>query len=141
VEGGASWLPYVLRETFRADATGAFRSFKDWRPAAMEALRDKHLYVAVQIEDDLPQLVDLIGPDRLVYGTDFGHLDIGSDPDGIHLISTRTDIDADTARRIVDTNGRRLLGIDPDFRPAPDPTVTGLPMERVALGLPAGAVQ
>jgi predicted TIM-barrel fold metal-dependent hydrolase len=136
VEGGASWVPYVLRETFRADATGVFRSFTDWRASAAEALDGANLFVAAQIEDDLPEIVDLLGPDRVVYGTDYGHLDIGSDPDGMHVITTRSDLDADVARKIVDTNARRLLGIDPEFRPAPDPTVTGLPRERIAAGLP-----
>lgn len=140
VEGGASWAPYVLRETFRADSTGAFRSFADWRSSAMEALEGKHLFVAVQIEDNLPDIIDLLGPDRLIYGTDYGHLDIGSDPDGLHLISTRSDIEPQVARMIVDTNARRLFGIDLDFRPAPEPSVTGLPQERIALGLPLATV-
>jgi hypothetical protein len=71
-----------------------------------------------------------------VYGTDYGHLDIGSDPDGLHVMTNRPDIDPAIARKIVDANGRRLLGIDPSFQPAPAPTVTGLPRERIALGLP-----
>jgi uncharacterized protein len=136
MEGGASWLPYVLRETFRSDETGVYRSFKDWRPAALEALHEKHLFIATQIEDNLPEIVELIGPDHLVYGTDFGHLDIGSDPDGLHAMETRPDVDAAVARHIVDTNARSLLGIDGAFRPAPQPSVTGLPPERIALGLP-----
>ncbi len=136
MEGGASWLPYVLRETFRADATGVFRSFKDWRSAAMEAVHGKHLFVAAQIEDNLPEILELMGPDHLVYGTDYGHLDIGSDPDGLHVMATRPDIDAKVARQIVDTNARRLLGIDPAFQPAPGPTVTALSPERISLGLP-----
>jgi predicted TIM-barrel fold metal-dependent hydrolase len=138
VEGGGSWLPWVLRETFRADATGAYRSFRDWRASAAEALQDKQVYVAVQIDDDLPELVDLLGPNRLVYGTDYGHLDIGSDPDGLHLISTHEDIDALVSRHIVDTNGRRLLGLDASFCPAPPPRLTALASERIALGLPGG---
>jgi predicted TIM-barrel fold metal-dependent hydrolase len=136
MEGGASWVPYVLRETFRADATGAFRSFRDWRSAAMEALDGTQLFVAAQIEDNLPEIVDLLGPDRLVYGTDYGHLDIGSDPDGMQRISDRPDLDADVVRKMLDVNARRLLGIDPAFRPAPEATVTGLPAERISLGLP-----
>ena len=141
VEGGASWVPYVLRETFRADATGVFRSFKDWRASAMEALDGAQLFVAAQVEDNLPEILELVGPDGLVYGTDYGHLDIGSDPDGMHAMTSRRDIDAGVARKIVDANGRRLLGIDPGFQPAPEPTVVELPRERIALGLPSGAAR
>jgi hypothetical protein len=128
----------VLRETFRADATGVFRSFKDWRASADEALEGAELFVAAQIEDNVPEIVDLLGTDRLVYGTDYGHLDIGSDPDGMHVMTTRPDIDPLVARQIVDANGRRLFGIEASFRPAPAPSVTGLPVERIALGLPVG---
>jgi len=140
MEGGASWLPYVLRETFRADASGAFRSFKDWRSQAGEALADKQLFIAVQVEDNLPELIDLIGPDRLVYGTDYGHLDIGSDPDGMYFIATRPDVSHEIATKIVDDNARQLLGIKSTFRPAPPPSVTALDPERIALGLPGGRV-
>jgi len=113
-----------------------FRSFTDWRASAREALDGAELFVAAQIDDNLPEILDLVGPDRLVYGTDYGHLDIGSDPDGMHIITSRGDIDAEVARKIVDTNARRFLGIDADFRPAPAPTAIGLPRERIALGLP-----
>jgi predicted TIM-barrel fold metal-dependent hydrolase len=141
VEGGATWLLYVLREIFRTDdVIGAYRYFRDWRAAAMEAVRDKHLYVAAQVDDNLPEIIDLVGSDHLVYGTDYGHLDIGSDPEGLYLMSTRRDIAPDVARKIVDTNARRLLGIDPSFTPAPEPTMTSLPLERLAVGLPAGAI-
>jgi uncharacterized protein len=136
VEGGASWLPYVLRETFRADETGAYRSFMDWKSATVEALRDKQVFIAAQIEDNLLEILELVGSDRLIYGTDFGHLDVGSDPDGLHVMANRPDIDAATAAKIVNTNARRLLGIDPAFTPAPEPSVTGLSAERISLGLP-----
>jgi NAD(P)-dependent dehydrogenase (short-subunit alcohol dehydrogenase family) len=118
-----------VRETFRADATGAFRSFKDWWAGAMETLDGAQLFVAAQIDDNLPEILDLLGPD-------YGHLDIGSDPDGMHVLTHRTDLAPDVARKIVDTNGRRPLGIAPEFRPAPAPTTTALPRDRIALGLP-----
>jgi len=56
-------------------------------------------------------------------------------------MTSRRDIDAGVARKIVDANGRRLLGIDPGFQPAPEPTVVELPRERIALGLPSGAAR
>jgi hypothetical protein len=115
----------VLQETFRADETGALRSFRDWRKAAMQAFEQQQLFVSAQMDDDLPYLLELTGSGRLVHGTDFGHLDLGSDPNGLHLVASRSDVDASITARIVDENARILYGIDPDFRPAPPPSVDG----------------
>jgi predicted TIM-barrel fold metal-dependent hydrolase len=132
LEAGASWLPFVLQETFRGDETGALRSFRDWREAALQAFEEQQLFVAAQIDDDLPYLLRITGPDHLVHGTDFGHLDVGSDPNGLHLVAQRKDVDPAVARRIVDENGRRLCGIDPAFRPAPPPSIEGLALASAA---------
>jgi predicted TIM-barrel fold metal-dependent hydrolase len=137
VEGGASWVKYVLHQTFRADANGAYRSFKDWRASAAEALEGAQLYVAAQIDDDLPEVIDLLGSDRVIYGTDYGHLDVGSDPDGLHVMETRSGLDPTVVRKLLNDNGRRLLGVDPSFQPAPEATVFELAPERIAAGLPA----
>lgn len=133
LEAGSSWLPFVLQETFRADESGVFRSFKDWRAGAAQVFVEQRLFVAAQMDDDLPYLLGLTGPDHLVYGTDFGHLDLGSDPAGLQLVAERSDLDPAVARRIVDDNGRRLYGIDPSFRPAPAPSAPA------TLGAPAPA--
>jgi uncharacterized protein len=125
LEAGASWLPFVLQETFRADATGALRSFRDWRKAAIAAFEQQQLFVSAQMDDDLPYLLELTGPGHLVHGTDFGHLDLGSDPNGLHLVANRSDVDAAITAKIVDENARTLYGIDPGFRPAPPPSVEG----------------
>jgi predicted TIM-barrel fold metal-dependent hydrolase len=140
LEAGASWVPYVLRETFRADRTGAFRSFRDWHESAMEVIRGRQFTIACQIDDDIPYLVELLGPDVLIHGTDYGHLDLGSDPDGMHVITEGLGLDPELARKIVDTNGRSAFGIDPSFTPAPPPTVFDIPDEIIAKGVPQFAV-
>jgi predicted TIM-barrel fold metal-dependent hydrolase len=137
VEGGASWVKYVLHQTFRADANGAYRSFKDWRASASDALAGAQLYVAAQVDDDLPEVIELLGSERVIYGTDYGHLDVGSDPDGLHVMETRSHLDPTLIRKLLNENGRRLLGVDPSFQPAPKATVFNLPPERIAAGLPA----
>jgi predicted TIM-barrel fold metal-dependent hydrolase len=137
LEAGASWVPYVLRETFRADRTGAFRSFLDWRSQAIDVLAGRNFHIACQIDDDILYLVDLLGTDVLIYGTDYGHLDLGADPDGMHVISHQLGLDTELARKIVDTNARNAFGIDPSFTPAPPPTVFDISDELIAQGLPA----
>ena len=52
---------------------GAFRSFRDWHESAMEVISGRRFTIACQIDDDIPYLVDLLGPDVLIHGTDYGH--------------------------------------------------------------------
>src|SRR5262249_20568706 len=106
VEAGATWLPFVLQETFRAGKDGTAPRFGDCRAAAPGALADAQLYVTAQMDDALPYLLTFAGEDRLVHGTDFGHVDLGSAPNGLHMIATRADLDPTVARKIVDDNAR-----------------------------------
>jgi predicted TIM-barrel fold metal-dependent hydrolase len=54
----------------------------------------------------------------VVCGSDWAHIDIGSDPAAQRILAGRTELDAAVRRRIVDTNGRRLFGIDEGFTPS-----------------------
>jgi predicted TIM-barrel fold metal-dependent hydrolase len=137
LEAGAMWLPHVLQEKFRQDEKflgeeegATFQERRNqWRQTAIDALQEYELYVAVHMDDDLPYLLTYGTENRLVHGTDFGHLDAGSDPNGPNMIATRADIDRNVAHKIVDENARRLYGIDPSFTPAP-PAVSDKPVLR-----------
>ena len=119
VEAGAAWLPFALQEASRADDWGAYRGTRDWRDLAANVLGDNNFFVTCQIDDDLRYLDSLFGTANLVHGTDYGHMDLGSDPYGLHIIATRSDIGPEAANAIVDSNARRLWGIEPSFAPAP----------------------
>jgi predicted TIM-barrel fold metal-dependent hydrolase len=121
VEAGASWIPFALQEASRADDWGGYRVGRDWRDTAADALVGNNFFVSCQIDDDLAYLRSLVGTTNLVHGTDYGHMDLGSDPYGLHIIATRTDLPFEEGRAIVDSNARRLWGIDPSFTPAPMP--------------------
>ncbi len=123
VEAGASWLPFAVQEASRADARGN-RVARNWRDFAGTVLPDNRFFVTCQIDDDLPYLCGLFGSGNLIHGTDYSHMDLGSDPYGHHIIATRSDLTTDDAAAIVDSNARRLLGIDPSFTPAPLPQLS-----------------
>ena len=120
VEAGASWLPFVVQEASRTDSSGN-RVSRDWRDLAGTVLVENNFFVTCQIDDDLPYLQRLFGVTNLVHGTDYSHMDLGSDPYGHHIIASRADLEHDGATMIVDANARRLWGIDPSFTPAPVP--------------------
>jgi uncharacterized protein len=115
-EAGAAWVPWMLQEVARLDPSGS-RSGRDWRNEP-DVLGRNNMYVACQTDDDLPYLVTRLGSENLVCGSDWGHFDIGSDPAAHRILDARDDIDHAVRRRILDTNGRALLGIDDDFTPS-----------------------
>jgi hypothetical protein len=115
-EAGAGWVPWMLQEVARINQSG-LRSDRDWRDE-VDVLKRNNMYVACQADDDLPYLITRIGSENLVCGSDWGHIDIGSDPAAHRLLAARAELDHAVRRRIVDTNGRRLFGIDQEFMPS-----------------------
>jgi hypothetical protein len=72
------------------------------------------MFVTCQADEDAPYLIETLGENVLVTGTDYGRNDSGADL-GVHRpILKRTDLDPALAEKIVDTNGRRVYGIGPD---------------------------
>src|SRR5262249_29846870 len=119
VEAGASCLPFAIQESRRADEWGGFRVGRDRGVLAADILVESSLVVTCQFDDALPCLGRLFGTTTFGQGTDYSHMDLGSDPYGLHIIASRSDLDANEAGAIVDSNARRLWGIDPSFTPAP----------------------
>ncbi|HUE08181.1 MAG TPA: amidohydrolase family protein [Acidimicrobiales bacterium] len=115
-EAGAAWVPWMLQEVARLDPSGT-RSDRDWR-TEVDVLERNNMYIACQIDDDLPYLITRLGSDNVVCGSDWAHIDIGSDPAAQRILAGRTELDAGVRRRIVDSNGRRLFGIDEGFTPS-----------------------
>jgi hypothetical protein len=82
-------------------------------------LEEKNVFITCDASEDIPYLVQHLGENVLVAGTDYGHNDAGSEL-GVHSsILGRRDLDPIVGEKIVDINGRRLYGINRDFLPAP----------------------
>jgi len=118
LEGGASWVPSVVHTHARLQASAG--EFMRVNPMSADEIASKNIFVACEGDEDIDYLLNVVGDDVLCAGSDYGHNDAGTEL-GVHTsILGRADISANQARRIVDGNGRRLFGISPDFRPAPD---------------------
>src|SRR5262249_56742282 len=98
----------AIQQASRADVFGTYRVARDWREVASRVLPDNNFFVTCEIDDDLSYLLDLVGPTNIVAGTDYSHMDLGSDPYALNIVAPRTDLDAGVARDVVDTNARRL---------------------------------
>ncbi len=142
-EAGASWVPWMLQEVARLDPSGT-RSDRDWRNE-VDILKRNNMYVACQMDDDLPYLVSRIGSENIVCGSDWGHIDIGSDPAAHQMISDRVDLDDVVRQRIVDANGRALFGIDDAFTPSDalgaDPGILTSSLERADVTPPSNNLE
>ena len=53
------------------------RQGKAWSDKKL--LKENHIYVACQTSDDLPYILEHVGDDNLVIGTDYGHNDTASE--------------------------------------------------------------
>ena len=75
-------------------------------------LRDSHVYVACETEDDLPHIESYVGEDNLVIGTDYGHADLSSELLALqHLRRRRARSDPERQRRLLDDNARALYAL------------------------------
>lgn len=117
VEGGSTWVPAVIQ--LHARVTGSQLSeFMKIRYMTPEDLEARNVFVACESDEDLPYITKFVGENVLCTGTDYGHNDAGGEL-GVHeSVVNRADISRSVAAKIVDTNGRRLYGIDPAFKPA-----------------------
>lgn len=119
VEGGASWAPGVLDIIARQDATDGARPLLDFQRISPEALEEKPIFISVGTGEDVPYLVSILGENMLCAATDYGHNDPASHLGAHTAILENPKLEPRIARKIVDDNGRRLAGVDPNFRPSP----------------------
>src|SRR6478609_6415634 len=138
LEGGAAFTLPVLQQHARRDMSIGVRPFLDPRQATPGDIEAMNMYVAVETDEDLPYLAGSLGQQNLIVGTDFGHNDLGSELGAHQTVQARPDVGAGLATAITDTNARRLLDLDPAYRPAPAKPAPGdLPHVHAAAGGPA----
>jgi predicted TIM-barrel fold metal-dependent hydrolase len=112
VESGIGWLPYVLE---RVD----YEFLEDFpddpapdRPTAREMFQ-KNCYATFWFEDSGPRrLLDIIGPDNVMWETDFPHPTC-LHPDAVRRSAeTLREVGPENLRKIVQDNAAKLYGID-----------------------------
>jgi predicted TIM-barrel fold metal-dependent hydrolase len=104
IEVSSQWLPYVLNDI-------ALRLKRRGRRVSTDLLRDNRFYVAVQVTDDLEQIVALVGEDHLVVGTDYGHNDTSSEIEALRLIRTNGRLAPGVVDKILGANACALYGL------------------------------
>jgi len=104
IEAAAQWIPWVAREAARRFQV-AGRQFPE------SVFEEYKIYVTCQNNDDLAYILGYCGEHCLVTGTDYGHLDVSTEVDGITEFRAQEGISDQTKERILHHNPKALYNI------------------------------
>ena len=84
-----------------------------WRgqPTPDDLLTKCNVYVTTQRTDDLKQLLEEVGDDNLIIGTDYGHKDIAVELDALKRLEADGALPKQSVDKIMQTNPGILYGI------------------------------
>lgn len=104
LEISAQWLPYVytdLAKRFRIKGKELSRDF----------LHQDRIYVACETTDDIPYIVEALGDDNIVVGSDYAHADSATELLAIRNLKDDPRLTPELAQKIVSDNARALYGL------------------------------
>ena len=107
IETGASWVPYVLKAIRRGG--GSNTRVASWGP---ELFRSQRLFVSYEVDEDLPYLLNIIGEDNMILGTDYGHTDQSAQMEMISDLRAREELPNRVIDKLLMENPRRFYGLD-----------------------------
>jgi predicted TIM-barrel fold metal-dependent hydrolase len=122
VEATASFVPFVLYNLRRmldqnakrpGNATRFMAGSADYR-VERSVLADNNMYVSCQVDEDLPYIIDLVGEDNLMVGSDYTHQDAAQELEFVAALQARVDraeITATAMRKITEDNPRAFYGL------------------------------
>ena len=103
IEVRAQWVPYLCVELAR-------RFERDEAPREKNIIRDNHVYVACQTDDDLPYVLKYSGEDNIVIGSDYGHNDTSAEIEALRTLKRKGDVDPRVIDKILYDNAKALYG-------------------------------
>ncbi|HZQ57775.1 MAG TPA: amidohydrolase family protein [Acidimicrobiales bacterium] len=107
LEAGAGWVPYVMDRLEANYQTFGLRS-KALAKSPAEYIRSEQLYFAADADETtLPAVIDAIGADRIVVGSDYCHPE-GMCPLTMRVLAEREDVSPGAKKQILCDNPRRL---------------------------------
>ena len=103
IESGAEWVPPLLKKLAKVYGQMPSAFLSD----PVEAFRE-HVWVAPYYEDNLALLKEVLGVDRILFGSDWPHAEGISEPRDFALDLRRHGFDEDDVHAIMSGNGRAL---------------------------------
>ena len=104
IEAGAFWVPYVLHNLKRW-----FRTEGGWRSPSI--FRDNRIFIACEADEDVPYLMQYVGEDNLLIGSDYGHNDPSEEPELVATMRAREDVPSSVIEKILCDNPARLYAL------------------------------
>lgn len=115
IEASASWIPYVLhvlrrfaKSTIKFGNTSVRLDGKGWGPALF---RECRMYVACEVDEDIPMLLNYIDEDHLLTGSDYGHQDPSEETELVNTLSSREDVPRRVIDKLLCENPRRFYAL------------------------------
>ena len=104
IEAGADWVPNLVKKFKKAYAQQPFMFTKD----PIEQFREQ-VWIAPFYEDDIPGLIEAIGAERLLFGSDFPHAEGLEVPTS--FVNDLAGLPDGDVRRIMRDNALEFLGL------------------------------
>jgi predicted TIM-barrel fold metal-dependent hydrolase len=106
LEACSQWVPYVLHEINRRRVTFGRNPLN-----GPNLFRENRLYVACEVDEDLPWVMKYTGEDNIVIGSDYGHTDASYVRDLVSRLRSREDLPTEVKEKILAKNAKRLYGL------------------------------
>jgi uncharacterized protein len=117
IEAGASWVPFVvydLRRRLERFGQGDPNQRGPSYEMPEDLLRKNRFYVTIQVDEDLPYILQYTGVDNLLVGSDYTHADASMEmdfPGRLQERADRGDIPPDAVQKILYDNPRTFYAL------------------------------
>ena len=105
LEAGCEWVPFLIRQVRTDNARR--KNVKD----PVEYCKAGRVFVACEGDENINTVIDLIGEDSLVVGSDYPHGDPSRQEDMVGEFKGRKDLSPRLVEKILSDNPRRLYGL------------------------------
>ena len=111
IENGSAWVPYLIKRLDKMKGMGRFGRWPGGRPEGrMSDIFRRHIVISPYHEDDHSILVEMLGVEGIVFGSDWPHPEGMVEPSD-YVESLPPDLSPADVRKIMRDNARALVGL------------------------------
>jgi predicted TIM-barrel fold metal-dependent hydrolase len=108
--GGGAWLEYLMNSINKGMYAPPYAPWPGGKPTEMPTVTvRKHLHVAPYPEDSIPRVVQLLGEDNVMFGSDYPHPE--GLPSPMHMMKRLQGLTDEQVRKVMGLNAAKMLKI------------------------------